>query len=81
MENDTDVAPEEILNVSVSVRKDTVSVHGFTRDVFYSPEYLREYIYLYRAVLANRSSMEVYFATFNNEYVNIDLIITGNSIK
>ena len=49
----------QILNVSVSVRQGSVSVQGRTQDVFFSPEYLREYIYLYRSLLANLSALQV----------------------
>ncbi|XP_025106932.1 cadherin EGF LAG seven-pass G-type receptor 2-like isoform X2 [Pomacea canaliculata] len=59
IEDDTDVAPAQILNVSVSVRKGSISVQGRTQDVFYPPEYLREYIYLYRTLLANLSALQV----------------------
>ncbi|XP_076447464.1 LOW QUALITY PROTEIN: cadherin EGF LAG seven-pass G-type receptor 2-like [Babylonia areolata] len=59
IEDDTDVAPAQILNVSVSVRQGSVTVQGRTQDVFYSPEYLREYIYLYRSHLANLSALQV----------------------
>ena len=59
IEDDTDVASAQILNVSVSVRQGSVSVQGRTQDVFFSPEYLREYIYLYRSLLANLSALQV----------------------
>ncbi|KAL8613059.1 hypothetical protein ACOMHN_008828 [Nucella lapillus] len=59
IEDDTDVAPAQILNVSVSVRKGSVTLQGRTQDVFFSPEYLREYIYLYRSLLANLSALQV----------------------
>ncbi|XP_070192612.1 cadherin EGF LAG seven-pass G-type receptor 2-like isoform X2 [Littorina saxatilis] len=59
IENDVDVAPAQILNVSVSVRQGSVSIQGRTQEVFYPPEYLREYIYLYRSLLANLSALQV----------------------
>ncbi|KAK7479931.1 hypothetical protein BaRGS_00028839, partial [Batillaria attramentaria] len=59
IEDDIDVAPAQILNVSVAVRQGSESVQGLTKDVFYSPEYLREYIYLYRSLLANLSALQV----------------------
>lgn len=65
IEDDVDVPQAQILNVSVSVRQRTISVQGRTRDVFYSPEYLREYIYLYRSLLANLSALQVSSANFD----------------
>ena len=60
VEEDTDVSPEEqILNVSVAIRKGSFLERGRTRDVFYAPEYLREVIYLHRALLANLSTLQV----------------------
>ena len=60
VEEDTDVSPEDqILNVSVAIRKGSFLERGRTRDVFYAPEYLREVIYLHRALLANLSTLQV----------------------
>ncbi|XP_012939635.1 cadherin EGF LAG seven-pass G-type receptor 1 [Aplysia californica] len=58
VEEDTDV-PAQILNVSVSVRKDSVIERGQTRDVFFTPMYIREVIYLHRTLLANMSTLHV----------------------
>ncbi|GFR69630.1 cadherin EGF LAG seven-pass G-type receptor 1 [Elysia marginata] len=60
VEADTDVSPDDqILNVSVAIRKGSYLERGHTRDVFYAPEYLREVIYLHRALLANLSTLQV----------------------
>ncbi|RUS82130.1 hypothetical protein EGW08_010104 [Elysia chlorotica] len=66
VEQDTDVSPEDqILNVSVAIRKGSFLELGRTRDVFFAPEYLREVIYLHRALLANLSTLQV---SFGEEY-------------
>ncbi|XP_064606055.1 LOW QUALITY PROTEIN: cadherin EGF LAG seven-pass G-type receptor 2-like [Liolophura sinensis] len=54
IQDDTDVSTQ-VLNVSVSVRKSTD--HG--RDVFHSPQYLQEQIYLQRILLASLSTLQV----------------------
>lgn len=52
--DDTDVG-DRILNVSFSVRKYSVGNH----DEFYSPQWLREKVYLQRVLLAKLSTLEV----------------------
>lgn len=58
IEDDTDVS-SQILNVSVSIRKESVIFQGQTKDIFYTPEYIREVIYLHRTLLANLSTSQV----------------------
>lgn len=58
IEDDTDVSAQ-ILNVSVSVRKGIDTAQGQTVDVFHTPEYIREVIYLHRSLLANLSTSQV----------------------
>ena len=52
--DDTDVS-DKILNVSFSVRQKVEN----NRDVFYSPQFLRERVYLQRTLLAKLSTLEV----------------------
>lgn len=54
IQDDTDVSTQ-VLNVSVSVRKSTD--HG--KDIFHSPQYLQEQIYLQRILLASLSTLQV----------------------
>ncbi|KAL4226126.1 Cadherin EGF LAG seven-pass G-type receptor 2 [Mactra antiquata] len=56
--NDTDVNAQ-ILNVTVSVREKSVRVDRHMIDVFYSPEFLKEQIYLQRMLLANLSTLQI----------------------
>ncbi|XP_041348330.1 cadherin EGF LAG seven-pass G-type receptor 2-like isoform X2 [Gigantopelta aegis] len=58
IQDDTDVTAQ-ILNVSVSVREMTISDRGSSKDIFYSPEYIKEQIYLQRVMLANLSTLQV----------------------
>ena len=58
VENDTDVEGK-ILNVTVSVRKESVIDLGQTRDVYYPPEYIREMIYLKRYELNDMYTVHV----------------------
>ncbi|KAI8745631.1 protocadherin wing polarity protein stan, partial [Biomphalaria glabrata] len=58
IEDDTDVSAQ-ILNVSVSVRKGIDTAQGQTVDLFHTPEYIREVIYLHRSLLANLSTSQV----------------------
>ena len=54
--DDTDV-PEQVLNVSIAVRQ---AVHS-NKDVFFSQSFLKERVYLKRALLARLSTLEVSF--------------------
>lgn len=62
--NDTDV-DAQILNVTVAVREKSVPVDRQTVDVFYTPEYLKEKIYLKRTLLANLSTLQVSIFQFH----------------
>ena len=54
MQDDTEVA-EKILNVSFSVRERVEK----NSDVFYTPQFLRERVYLQRMLLTKLSTLEV----------------------
>lgn len=54
VQDDTDV-PAQILNVSVTVHSGISN----GKDIFLTPQYLREQIYLQRAMLANLSTLQV----------------------
>lgn len=54
VQDDTDVSAK-ILNVSFSVRQKLDN----NKDVFYSPQFLRERVYLQRTLLAKLSTLEV----------------------
>lgn len=56
--NDTEVKAQ-ILNVTVAVREKSVKVDRQMVDMFYTPEYLKEKIYLRRTLLTNLSTVQV----------------------
>jgi len=56
--NDTEVMAQ-ILNVTVAVREMSVQLDRQMMDIFYTPEYLKEKIYLKRTLLTNLSTVQV----------------------
>ncbi|KAH3819069.1 cadherin EGF LAG seven-pass G-type receptor 1-like isoform X2 [Dreissena polymorpha] len=56
--SDTDVQAQ-ILNITVAVRQKSVLKDRQLVDVFYSPEFLKEQIYLKRVLLANLSTLQI----------------------
>ncbi len=55
VQDDTDV-DTKVLNVSFAVRQQVIS----NQDIFYDPQFLREKVYLQRALLAKLSTLEVW---------------------
>lgn len=75
VQDDTDVSAK-ILNVSFSVRQKLDN----NKDVFYSPQFLRERVYLQRTLLAKLSTLEVSKFYFFNLYIfnkNMAFSISG----
>jgi hypothetical protein len=58
--DDTEVVGRRILNVSFAVRR---RVDRMGKDVFYNSQFLREKVYLQRALLTKLSTLEVLLAT------------------
>ena len=54
VQDDTDV-PDQILNVSISVRRTTEN----RKDVFFTPQFLREQVYLHRMLLRKLATVQV----------------------
>jgi len=54
--DDTEVVGRRVLNVSFSVRR---KVDRLGKDIFYHPQFLREKVYLQRALLTKLSTLEV----------------------